>query len=133
LKEFGVLLNGARMDSEKPGPILDLEVALAHVDGDRELLAELCTMFIQDYPRLIGEARDAILQNDSSTLERVAHTLKGRLAFFGIQKARNQLMELEAMGRNKDLHPARQALVDIESEMKSILSEFEPLCREPNS
>jgi HPt (histidine-containing phosphotransfer) domain-containing protein len=131
--ECGGLLNEEMMDSEKTGPALDLEIALSHVDGDRELLAELCTMFLQDYPRLIGEAGDAILQNDGSTLERIAHTLKGRLAFFGIQKARKQVMDLELMGRNRDLHPARQALTDVESEMRSILSEFESLSQEPNA
>lgn len=109
---------------------MDVDVALTYVDGDLELLAELSAMFLQDYPRLIGEARSSILKGDHSSLERAAHTLKGRLAFFGVQKAREQVLELETMGRMNDLARAGQALAQVEAEMEDILPEFESLIRE---
>jgi HPt (histidine-containing phosphotransfer) domain-containing protein len=118
------------MDSDKTGRALDLAIALAHVDGDRQLLAELAAVFYQDYPRLRSEAERSIAQGDHSGLERAAHTLKGRLAFFGIQKAREQVAALETMGRINDLSRAMQALAEIETEMESILSEMESLSRE---
>jgi len=103
---------------------------MAHVDGDAQFLSELAAMFVEDYPRLIEEARTAILQNDHSGLERAAHTLKGRLAFFGVSKIRDQILGLEMMGRENDLPPAPKALSAIETEMDSILPEFESLIRE---
>jgi two-component system sensor histidine kinase/response regulator len=121
------------MDPDKFVRVLDLNVALAHVDGDSSLLSELAAMFVQDYPRLIEEARDSILKNDCSKLERAAHTLKGRLAFFGITKHRDQLLSLECMGRDRDLARAGEALAEIESEMKHILTEFESLILEQSS
>jgi two-component system sensor histidine kinase/response regulator len=111
---------------------LDLEIALAHVGGDRQLLAELSTMFLLDYPRLLEEAKNSILEGDSSRLERAAHTLKGRLAFFGIHKAQEMALELETMSRMKDLVRSRILVTEIESEMNSVLSEFESLSREQN-
>jgi HPt (histidine-containing phosphotransfer) domain-containing protein len=117
------------MHSENTGRALDLNVALAHVDGDRQFLAELATLFVQDYPRLRDEARESILKGDHSSLERAAHTLKGRLAFFGIQKAREQAIALETMGRTRDLSYAGQALADVEREMESVLLEIESLSR----
>jgi HPt (histidine-containing phosphotransfer) domain-containing protein len=121
------------MHSENPGKILDKDVALAHVDGDRQLLSELAAMFVQDYPRLIDEAADAIHRRDHSTLERAAHTLKGRLAFFGIRELREQMSDLETMGRENTLAGARWALDAIETGMRLILPEFESLIRELDS
>jgi len=119
--------------TKKSGHALDLEIALSHVDGDRQLLAELTEMFLQDYPRLLDEARNSVLQGDHSGLERAAHTLKGRLAFFGIHKAREQVSELEMMGRINDLSRALQALAEVEADMEGILPEFESLSREQNT
>jgi HPt (histidine-containing phosphotransfer) domain-containing protein len=120
------------MDSDRSGRALDLDIALAHVDNDSQLLSELASMFVQDYPRLAEEARDSILKNDCSGVERAAHTLKGRLAFFGIKFLRDQVLNLEMMGRNHDLTRARQALEEIEIAMKSIVPEFESLILEQN-
>ncbi len=87
-------------------------------------------MFVQDYPRLIEEAGEAILQKNHAVLERTAHTLKGRLAFFGITRLRDQLAELERMGREQDLGQAFPMMIGIKTEMESILLEFQPLIRE---
>jgi two-component system, sensor histidine kinase and response regulator len=121
------------MHSKNTGQTLDLDTALVHVDGDPQLLAELAVLFIQDYPRLREEARESILKGDCASLERAAHTLKGRLAFFGIFKGREQTLALEMMGRNHDLSGAEQVLADIDMEMESVLIEMEPLSRVQNS
>ncbi len=111
---------------------LDLNVALGHVDGDRELLAQLSSMFLKDYPRLMNTVRDSILNNDYSSLERAAHTLKGRLAFFGVHEVREKARELEAIGRSGDMNRASRTLTEIEAAMEGILPEFESLAREQN-
>ena len=121
---------GDMTDQEKTKRDLDLDIALSHVDGDRQLLAELAALFIQDYPRLLEEMRGSILKADFSGIERGAHTLKGRLAFFGIQRVREMSLELEEMGRAHDLTQAMQSLAVIETEMIGILPEFEVLARE---
>jgi HPt (histidine-containing phosphotransfer) domain-containing protein len=112
---------------------LDLDVALSHVDGDMQLLAELAALFLQDYPRLMEEIRSSILTADSALLERAAHTMKGRLAFFGIQRAREQALGLELLGRAQNLTSAGSALAEIEVELESILPEFEALSREQST
>jgi HPt (histidine-containing phosphotransfer) domain-containing protein len=120
------------MNSENTGQVLDFEIALANVDGDRQFLSELIALFIQDYPRLRDEARKSIQQCDPSSLERAAHTLKGRLSFFGIQKAREQAIALETIGRTGDLSCAKQVLADVETEMESVLFDLESISREQN-
>ncbi len=109
---------------------LDMDIALSHVDGDRKFLAELAEMFVQDYPHLIHEARSSILQDDPVGLERAAHTLQGRLAFFGIYETRGKALKLEKLARSKNLAKAHEALAVVEADMERILPEVESLYRE---
>lgn len=118
------------MHSDNRDPVLDITIALAHVDGDRELLSELVAMFLEDYPRSIEEAQNSILNRDSACLERVAHTLKGRLAFFGVRKARSQVEELEAMGREKNLAGAWKTLEELKAAMEEVLGAFQSISQE---
>jgi two-component system sensor histidine kinase/response regulator len=117
------------MYMDRSGNGLNIDVALEHVDGDRELLSELASVFVQDCPRLMKEADEAILQRDFSLLERAAHTLKGRLAFFGISKLRDRLAELEMMSQEQNLGQAAPMVLEIKTEMKSVLPEIELLIR----
>lgn len=109
---------------------MDWSIALSHVDGDRQLLAELADLFLKDYARLLEEIRDSIAKGDSGGLERGAHTLKGRLAFFGIQRISEMAMALEIKGRTKDLAGVLESLQAMDLEMANILPEFEELARE---
>lgn len=115
------------------GRVVDIDVALTYVDGDLKLLVELVAIFLQDYARLIGEARSSIPKGDHSSLERAAHTLKGRLAFFGVQRGHEQLVELETMGRTHDLARAGEVLAQVEAAMEGVLPELESLVREQSS
>jgi two-component system, sensor histidine kinase and response regulator len=115
---------------DKPGKVLDVEVALAHVDRDIQLLSELAEMFVQDFPRMAEDLREGILHSDYAGVERIAHTLKGRLAFFGINALRDQLSDLEKMGRDHDLTVALELLTGIKIGMDPILLEFEELMQE---
>jgi HPt (histidine-containing phosphotransfer) domain-containing protein len=106
---------------------IDWEIALGHVDGDWGLLAELAALFSQDCPRLLLEARESIQRRDHSGLERAAHTLKGRLAFFGINDLRDQALQLEMMGRAQVSEEAAESLKAIQAEIDRILPEFDSL------
>jgi two-component system, sensor histidine kinase and response regulator len=119
--------------NRKSGCAMNMEIALAHVDNDRQFLAELAEVFLQDYPHFLAEAKASIQQGEPAGLERAAHTLQGRLAFFGIDIARGKALKLEEMGRAKNLSMAMEALVELETDMNEILPEFESLCREQNA
>jgi two-component system, sensor histidine kinase and response regulator len=119
------------MNADASGGALDLKVALSHVDDDLQLLSELAVMFLEDYPHLIDESHAAIARHDCAVLERSAHTLKGRLAFFGITKLHGNLVQLETMGREKDLRFSPQTLSAIEDGMAPILTEIKALIKEP--
>jgi len=108
---------------------MDMGIALSHVDGDRQLLAELADLFLKDYGRLLEEIRESISREDFVVLERGAHTLKGRLAFFGIRRIGDMALALEIKGRSKDISGALQSLQALELEMAGVLPGFEELVR----
>ncbi len=102
-------------------------MAMERVDGDKLLLAELAGMFLDDYPRLMRELRDSTEARDYAVAERTAHTLKGRLAFFGLEKARDLALRLEMMGRQCEMTEAPPVISDLDAVVQSALPEFRSL------
>lgn len=101
-------------------PPVDLDQALAWVDQDRELLAELVGVFLQDYPLRLAELREAIAQGDAPRTQRVAHGLKGVVAGFGAKQAKELALRLELIGKSGDLAEAESALADLEAELARV-------------
>src|SRR5262245_23730122 len=66
----------------KPGPI-DLPAALAAVDGDRELLAEVVRAFQGEYPQQVAALKSALAAGKHEQASLYAHALKGSLTTLG--------------------------------------------------
>ena len=58
-------------------------LALRGIDGDVELLGELCALFVEEWPARQEELRSALHALDAARLERAAHGLKGVLGALG--------------------------------------------------
>jgi len=89
---------------------------LARVDNDRELLAELFTLFREDFPRLHDALHSAV---DSGALLQVgnaAHALKGMLANLSIKQGAELAAGVEAAARSGDTPQIRQALAAFDRE-----------------
>ena len=106
---------------------LDRQLALSRVGGDEDLLREIAAIFIEEYPKTLDELRKAIADGDAATLERSAHGLKGAVANFSARSAVSLALELENMGRARDLAQAnptlerlRQTLIALESELGTL-------------
>jgi len=74
-----------------------LEV-LARVGGDRELLAEISRLFLDDAPRHLERIRSALDARDGDALRRSAHGLKGAAANFDADGVVTAARTLEEMG-----------------------------------
>ena len=107
--------------------VLDLESALARVGGDRELLGEIATLFLDDYPLHLAELVSAIERNDAPLVEKSAHALKGSVATFGATSAVQAALLLERAGRAQDLTGASQMMVDLQSLLTILHVELERL------
>jgi two-component system, sensor histidine kinase and response regulator len=109
----------AAVVDEKP---LDLVSALARFEGDRDFFTEMCREFVANLPKRLIELRGALSANDSSTLGRLAHNLKGVSANFSAGPLTHLALELETRGKEEDLSEAPGLLDQLEAEVKRLES-----------
>jgi signal transduction histidine kinase/DNA-binding response OmpR family regulator len=101
--------------------------ALDRIGGDKELLQELCHIFLEESPKLLGKLQQAIAAGDSDGVMRAAHSLKGEASYLGAGGTSQAARQLEDMGRNKDLSRASDTLVVLEREVASLYLDLEDL------
>src|SRR5262249_12720222 len=88
--------------SEAAGAPLTISAqVLARVGGDRQLLAEISRLFVDDAPRHLTRIRQAIDARDGDALRRAAHALKGAAANFDAEPVVAAARELEEIGRDR--------------------------------
>jgi len=102
---------------------VDLDELRDRLGGDREVVAELVDIFLEDAPALLAEVSAA--GEDLPRLRRAAHTLKGACGNMSARAAceiAGRLQEAAAAGDGAVAGRARQALLD---EVARVLSELE--------
>ena len=99
---------------------MDVELALSRVGGDTELLREIAVIFMDDYPKVVAEVRDAASRGDAKAIERAAHGLKGSVSNFGAPAAVNAASRLELMGRTGELENVSASLSELERVLASL-------------
>ena len=112
------------MNAHAPENELDLQLALARVGGDKQLLREIAVLFIEDCPRAFAEIQEAVILGDAAKLENAAHALKGSVANFGARDAVEAAFCLEKMGRAKDMGEAEGMLRALESALSVVCTEL---------
>jgi HPt (histidine-containing phosphotransfer) domain-containing protein len=101
--------------------LLDEQAILERVDGNHELLAEVVELFCEAYPRQRAELGGAILRGDAAEVTRLAHAIKGSVAFFASGPALDLARELEMIGRGADLAAAPATFSALEAAMGPLL------------
>lgn len=84
-------------------------------EGDN-LLNQLIDVFLENSPKLIEEAREAIKANAAPVLARAAHTLKGSCSNFGAAQLSATCERLEQIALQGALAQAPRLLDDVEKE-----------------
>ena len=82
---------------------------LARVGGDRQLLAEISRLFLDDAPRHLDRIRAAIDARDGESLRRAAHGLKGAAANFEADGVVQAARALEEIGRAANFDDSESA------------------------
>jgi two-component system, cell cycle sensor histidine kinase and response regulator CckA len=93
---------------------------LRHLDKSCGLLSTLITNFLDGVPLRLATLQDAFQQGDTEALARVAHELNGSSGNLGIQKMRQLCVELQALGKAKDLSKAGTLLAQLVSEFELV-------------
>jgi HPt (histidine-containing phosphotransfer) domain-containing protein len=103
-----------------PNEIFDKDRIMEQIDNDTELLVEIIDLFIASYPKLVISIKNAINQNDSKSLQRSAHALKGSIGNFASDIVYNIALDLEIMGRDNDMPNAKETCIKLEREIEKL-------------
>ena len=98
------------------------EQVLARVGGDRELLAEISRLFVDDAPRHLQRIRDALDAQDGDALRRAAHGLKGAAANFDAEAVVNVARGLEEMGASRTFADHDRLWRELTTETERLIS-----------
>ncbi|MGH7490480.1 MAG: Hpt domain-containing protein [bacterium] len=91
--------------------------ALERLDGDEDLLRELCGIFLEESPKLMQKLHQALADGDAEAVMRAAHSLKGEVSYLGAKGASQAARQLEEMGREKNLSQALETLAELERDL----------------
>ena len=106
---------------ESTDEAIDRDQVLALAGGSVETLKEIVELFTQECPKLMQRMRDAIDNEDPAQLQRAAHTLKGSVQVFGLRRPADAALQLETIGRAKNLDGAEQAWSNLTSEIERLM------------
>lgn len=98
----------------------DFSEALSNIGGDENLLAELASIFLEEYPDILKNVRAAVGSNDGEALVYYAHALKGSVSNFVAGDAEGAARKLEQIGREGDLANAPKVLNELESALSRL-------------
>ena len=101
---------------------IDIMDALARVEGNRELLDEIAKMFLDQYPRLLEEIRQALSAANCKTLTGAVHALGSSAGQVGAGHALAIARTIEELGSHNDLASVSPALAELEAELSLVRS-----------
>ncbi|MFT7578736.1 MAG: two-component system sensor histidine kinase/response regulator [Myxococcota bacterium] len=106
------------------GSVFDAQRILDFVDGDIDFLQTLVTLFVTTSPTQVTAIGNAIAAADPKALNEAAHQLKGSVANFAAEPAKEAASVLETMGRQGDLNGADAAHQRLSHEVDVLCSQL---------
>jgi signal transduction histidine kinase/CheY-like chemotaxis protein len=103
-----------RAHSDQTQPIFEPQRALDFTDGDGDLLHEVIELYLGERHTLLAEIREAQRAEDGEALRRAAHTVKGTVATFAAEPAREAALSLELMAEANDWSRTAGAIDELE-------------------
>jgi two-component system, sensor histidine kinase and response regulator len=100
--------------------VMDRTLALARVDGDEALLADLAKLFCDESPRMMAAMHEAVVDRDSDRIQRSAHSLKGAVATLAAQRTFEAALRIERLGRSGDMSQVDKAYALLEIHVRRL-------------
>ena len=107
--------------AERP---VDLAVAMRWLGGDRRLLSELVTIFVDDGPKRLQAIRAALIASDVRQVEHVAHSLKGSAAILGATQLQTAALALEDAAHEGHTENGSDLVAQVARELDRVMAFF---------
>jgi HPt (histidine-containing phosphotransfer) domain-containing protein len=111
-------------------PVFDPGELLAAVDGDFGLLDLMVSVFREDWPRRVGEVREAIRSRCGADLAGAAHALKSSIGTLRAANAFETARRLEFLGKQEDFAAAEETLPALEEKLHRLESRLSAFIEE---
>ena len=101
--------------------------ALALMDGEEDLLREIVELFFDNCPKWLEDLEKSVQQSDAFLVENTAHKLKGSLRNIAAERAGMIALDLEKIGKSKNLTRAQEIytlLVEEITSLNTVLESF---------
>jgi HPt (histidine-containing phosphotransfer) domain-containing protein len=99
---------------------LDLALFSERLEGDVELMRELASLYIAEYPGQLKELRLAVTGADAQRLRMAAHAILGTATNFSAKASARAARVLEAMGESGDISNAAEAADALAAELHQL-------------
>lgn len=104
-------------------PVIDPVSLEKMIAGDKQLLADLATLFVQLLPDMEARLQMANKNHEVDEIDFVAHQLRSRVAYFGANSLVQVARQLETAARSRD-HDA------IDAHLSELLDGIDQLLQE---
>jgi len=121
---------GPAAPQDSPVPVFDQAEALDRLDGEPELLVQVATVFLEDYPTTLADIGNSIDRKDADAVAFAAHKIKGGLGTLAARRAWAAAAVIERAGRESRFADARGALDDLRAQIDSVLPVLKTLVSE---
>ena len=106
--------------SEQESPAVDRKLLLEAADNDDALLHELVELYLEQMSKDVEKLKLAIELNESTEVNRIAHTSAGASLALGMTAIVEPLRELQRKGAENDLGDAARLGAQVETELERI-------------
>jgi len=112
---------------------LNEEEILSRLDGDCQLLADLCDLSLTELPRMMQSLADAVKVRDANAVHRSAHRLKGSLSLFGEGPHIRDCITLEEMALRCDLSGTPEVVTGLAMHLDQLRAAIAALGKESHA
>ncbi len=113
------------MNTQNSEPDFDLTFLEEIADGNKEFMIESIDMFLIQTPEIFNNLSKSIASKDWNTTSALAHKVKSNLGFFGMDRIKNEMQEIETNAKAGGNDP--QMATKFESVKKAMDKSLEQL------
>jgi len=111
-----------------PIEVFDLHQAMERCFGDRAFFEQMAGYFLCEWEKAIHDMKTARDRHDASSLDHLAHRLRGTLVYLGAQPAANAAHKVEELSRANDLVAAERGIDQLEQQVVLLKTALAPHC-----